>query len=257
MNIQTAQGYVDRFGPKFHAMVTDPKVSLLALQEKYGVSRSTLVYVRHSLNGTTPKKFLRNLVITPEMITMFKSELYNREIAERLGMTVNQVNNHRRKYRPNTKIKSLRFDGPTVALLKSDLPVKDIARALKVGAPAVYKNRNDLMHRKTSTYNRRPLTADLVARVYACPDPQTAARETGVNIFTTRGLFVRRQIMAGDEKAVTRRSKLADRFPTDPTWWAARTQKQIIKQLGVSPGAVWYHAVTRGYTYKGMQKIEA
>lgn len=255
MKPETAQGYVDRLGSTFHAMITDPKVKFEKIEKKYGVSRGTLFYIRHILNNTTPKSHARNVTITPEMIVLFKSNLTNQQVGEKIGMTTNQVNYHRRNYRPNTKIRSLRFDGPTVALLKSDLPVKDIARALHVDVPAVYKNRNVLLNR-TPVYNRRPLTADLVARVYACPDPQTASLETGVPIFTAKALFVRRKIKDGDQQSVTRRNKLADRFPTDPSWWEARTQKQIVKQLKVSPGAVWYHAVTRGYTYKGMQKIE-
>ena len=255
MKMETAQGYVDRLGSTFHAMITDPTVQLYKIEKKYGVSRGTLFNIRHLLNNTTPKPHARNVTITPEMIVLFKSNLTNHQVAKKIGMTENQVNYHRRNYRPITKIKSLRFDGPTVALLKSDLPIQDVARALNVKGPAVYKNRNALLNRKP-VYNRRPLTADLVARVYSWPDPKTASLETGVPIFTTKALFVRRKIKAGDHQSVTRRNKLADRFPTDPTWWAARTQKQIVKQLGVSPGAVWYHAVTRGYTYKRMQKIE-
>lgn len=256
MKLETAQGYVDRLGSTFHAMITDPGVQLHKIEKKYGISRATLFNIRHLLNNTKPKPHVRNVTITPEMIALFKSDLYNRQVAKKIGMTLNQVSHHRSKYRPNTKIRSLRYDGPTVALLKSDLPTKDIARALQVGIPAVCKNRNALLNR-TTTYKRLPLTADLVARVYACPDPQTATIETGVSIFTTKALFVRRKIKAGDLQTVTRRNKLADRFPTDPTWWASRTQKQICQQLKVSPGAVWYHAATRGYTYKGMQKIEA
>lgn len=256
MKPETAQGYVDRLGPQFHKLITDTSVHYESISKKYGISVSTLVYVRHILNGTTPKKSVRGLVVTPEMIELFKSDLSSKEIAKKFKMTPNQVAHVRRKYRPNTKIHSLRFDGPTVALLKSDLPVKSIARALNVNPATVYKNRQTLLNRKAE-YTRRPLTADIVARIYACPDPKTATLETGVCIFTTRALFVRRKIKEGHERPGTRKSKLADKFPTDPTWWAARTQRQIMRAIKVSAGSVSYHAITRGHTYKGMQKIEA
>jgi DNA-binding CsgD family transcriptional regulator len=255
MKMETAQGYVDRLGSTFHTMITDPKVQLHKIEKKYDISRGTLFNIRHLLNNTTPKPHARNVTITPEMIALFKTKMPNHEVAKIIGMTANQVNHHRSKYRQNTKIKSLRLDGPTVALLKSDLPIKDVARALKVGIPAVCKNRNALLNRTTS-YKQRPLTADLVARVYACRDPESAHRETGVPLFTAKALFVRRRILAGEEQTA-RKSKHAARFPTDPTWWEARTQKQICQQLKISPGAVWYHAATRGYTYKGMQIIDA
>jgi DNA-binding CsgD family transcriptional regulator len=256
MKLETAQGYIDRFGPQFHKLITDPAVRLDTIAKRYGVSRPTLMFVRHLLNGTQPKKVVRGLTVTPQMIALFKSDLSGREIGERLGLTANVVAHQRRKYRPNTKIKSLRFDSSTVALLKSNLPVKDIARALKVHIGTVYKNRHELLKRKRN-YNRQPLDAELVARVYACPDPESATRETGVCLFTTRALFVRRKIQAGGAPKATRNRKLADRFPTDPTWWAARTREQIMRALKVSAGSVFYHALTRGYTYKGMQKIEA
>jgi DNA-binding CsgD family transcriptional regulator len=256
MKMETAQGYVDRLGPQFHKLITDPRVRLDTITKRYGVSRPTLMFVRHLLIGTKPKKVVRGMVATPQMIALFKSDLSSREIGEKLGLTLNVVNHQRRKYRPNTKIKSLRYDEATIALLKSNLPIKDIARALKVTPPTVYKNRQELLKRKRN-YNRQPLDADLVARVYACPDPKTATLETGVCLFTTRALFVRRKIQAGGAPKATRNSKLAHRFPSDPDWWAARTREQIMRALKVSAGSVFYHALTRGYTYKRMLKIEA
>ena len=244
MRQEIAQGYVDRLGPEFLAdLHSDTPRRDIA--EKWGVGRSTLSQVALTLG--LPHLVPRYKKTARYRKDLARTDMTNAEIGAKHGIKEDTVRYDRVKVRGKTK-KYTRLTSQHVALLKSTLPLRDVAKALG-------------MHIYTAREYRREMSPDYVVRqrkklritdedraeILRCHSSKEASEATGFSINVCRRVLTADAIAHG----VLRYGAPAKRdYPDEPTWWATRTISQAARELGYPITSVHYYVSTRRITTK-------
>jgi len=175
--VETMLKYVDRHGEEFRRDLFDQSITQRAIQEKHGVNQQIVSKLRVGLVPLEQRRTNKHKV-TPEMITAFKTQATNEQLAKRFKIPYGTLERMRRRYVGLRRTPEVRLTPSTMALLRSKFSNKRVGLALGVNASTVWQLRVKLRIRTPKI--QTVITDEQRAILAECKSRNEAAKRLGI-----------------------------------------------------------------------------
>ncbi len=193
-----------------------------------------------------PERVLYKSKWTPEEVALLRSDLSTAEIAERIGITCHQVRRERTKVVGRRRVKSVRYDTSTFALLKSTLPTESVAAALQLSAATVANHRREI--RGARSWVRRTWTDDEYREMMAM------SFKDGMAYYGLSWGSMRNERMKAMQRLGIETNKMrTNRLPRDPAAYAGKTSAELVAEYGLPRDTIIHFCRRNGYEYKKLR----